>query len=48
MERNYCADCNQLSDETEWSEYYRARLCIDCYCERSYNEAFECDECEEI
>jgi hypothetical protein len=34
----YCADCCQLSDETSWSEHYRARLCVDCYNQRSEDE----------
>jgi hypothetical protein len=44
----YCFDCNQLSDETSWSEYYRARLCVDCYNERSNkDQVFECAEIDE-
>lgn len=27
----FCSDCNRESNKTEWSEYFRARLCMDCY-----------------
>lgn len=38
MISRFCSDCNQQSDETTWSDYFRTRLCMDCYNERCRDE----------
>lgn len=27
----FCHDCCKESTETSWSDYFRVRLCVDCY-----------------